>query len=100
MPNRDAIAELGVNRNSKIQPLNENEIQAINSVLDMYSKEKSKVEFARNEFLKRWDSYETLRKLRIWWENVPVPFEITKVGKVLAYTNAKRCDNQLPDLVL
>ena len=46
-----------------------------------------------------WDSFEALRTVRVWWEDISRGFSITSVGKVLAHTNAKRCDKRIPDLI-
>ena len=46
-----------------------------------------------------WKSYSAPKQLQLWWDNIPIAFDITKVGKVLAHTNAKRCDPELPDLL-
>ena len=53
----------------------------------------------KNKFQNIWDSYSSLKKLRIWWEKLPFAFDITRVGTVLAHTNAKRCDSDVPDLI-
>lgn len=75
------------------------EITILENIWEMYSKDdilQSKVD---EEFMKLWDSFETLKQLRMWWDFIPVLFDITKVGTVLAYTNAKRCDPNIPDLL-
>ena len=43
------------------------------------------------------DKYEHISKIKQWWESIPLAFEITSVGKVLAHTNAKRCDSNIPN---
>ena len=49
--------------------------------------------------MKIWDSYEYLHALKLWWDDIPQSFDITQVGRILAQTNAKRCDPSLPDLL-
>ena len=53
-----------------------------------------------NAFLTEWDKYPALKKLRDFYEIIPYAFTITQIGIVLAYTNAKRCDNSIPDMLL
>ena len=53
---------------------------------------------AEDRFVQKWDSFETLHKLKLWWEKTPY-FVITPVGRILAHTNAKRCDPKIPDLI-
>ena len=47
-----------------------------------------------------WDSYPALNKLHHWWDGLSNAFTITHVGTVLAHTNARRCDNSIPELPL
>lgn len=97
---RSSISELrlrgvGVNR-----PISEGEIKILKDIWNMYSYEDALIQKVKDEFIKILDSFSGLKATRIWWENIPCPFEITKVGRVLAHTNAKRCDPDLPDLNL
>lgn len=102
--NREAIANLSMNTripNSNVivrRALTDNEVKAIQCVWDMYEHDESKRTRIRNEFMKKWDSYETLKMVRIWWEAMPHSFDITSVGKVLAHANAKRYNDKVPDL--
>ena len=48
--------------------------------------------------MKKWDSYEALKMVRLWWDELPHSFDITSVGKVLAHANAKRYNDKVPDL--
>ncbi len=44
--------------------------------------------------------YNTLQGISKWWMQIPCAFNITSVGSVLAYTNAKRCDPRVPEIPL
>ena len=33
-----------------------------------------------------------------WWNEIPMAFDITAVGTVLAHANAQRCDSSIPPL--
>lgn len=68
-------------------------------VVDMYSKEQKLISSATNAFMSMWDSYDTLRRIRYWFESIPVWFRINSIGHALAQTNAKRCDPTFPDLM-
>lgn len=50
------------------------------------------------KFMDEWNSRQNLKKLREWWENISVSLQLTSVGKVLAHSNAQRCDKNLPSL--
>ncbi len=81
------------------RPLSEVEIEALEGVWELYSKDKMMLDTVKDEFIKTWDTFESLKKIRNWWEQIPCSFDITMVGTVLAHTNAKRCDSSLPDLL-
>lgn len=68
-------------------------------ILDLYSKDKKLQDTAKNNFMNMWDSYEVLKKIKEWFNNIPVYFRINSVGKALAQTNAKRCYPEFPDLI-
>lgn len=99
--NKEFIKELFITNDntSSSRHLNEVEIEALEEVWELYSKDGMMLNTVKDEFIKIWDTYESLKKIRIWWEEIPCSFEITRVGTVLAHTNAKRCDPTLPDLL-
>ena len=73
--------------------------EVVQQVLDLYSKDKTMLERARNNFIGLWDSIESLRMIRNWWDQIPSAFEVSCIGRVLAQTNAKRVFPQSPDLI-
>lgn len=66
---------------------------------NLYSRDSNAIKMAHNKFIEIWDSYENLKKVRLWWEAIPNFFDITYIGRVLAQTNAKRMDPDLPDMI-
>ncbi len=81
--NQEAIAEMMLVNNNVVRKISNNEVDALNKIWNLYSKDSSAMETAKNEFMKIWDSYDSLKEVRIWWEKIPVAFEITRVGTVL-----------------
>lgn len=75
-----------------------NQKEAVRAVWDMYSQNGSQMEQVKNNYLEMWDSFHFLHQFRLWWERQPEVFNITEVGRILANTNAKRCDDRIPDL--
>lgn len=73
--------------------------EALRPILDLYSKDKELLGTANNNFIEMWDSYETLRIIREWFDRLPAAFRINSVGYALAHTFAKRCYPDYPDLV-
>lgn len=45
-----------------------------------------------------WKKRKALASLCEWWDSIPILFEITAVGKVLAHSNAQRCDKSIPPM--
>ena len=103
-----AIKSLTMTRNiivngqvlSQSSPINEKEISTLEEIWDLYSKDEESKRLAVLLFMKEWDSYPSLKNLRVWWDNLSLAFDITHVGTVLAHTNARRCDNTIPELPL
>lgn len=78
--------------------LSEKQKEAINSVYDLYDKNVNvKTENIR-VFMESWDKRANLNALKNWWNNLNIGIQITSVGRVLAHSNAQRCDKNLPPL--
>lgn len=103
-----AIKELQIPRNvlskgsgvTQDSLITESEISALEAVWDLYDTDKNMKKKAVSMFMKEWDSYPSLKRLHAWWDALPMTFDITHVGTVLAHTNARRCDKSLPELPL
>jgi hypothetical protein len=76
--------------------LSETQIKAIDSIYDLYSQDGNIKQNNINLFMTEWNKRPNLKTLREWWDNIPISFTITSVGKVLAHSNAQRCDKSLP----
>lgn len=78
--------------------VNEQEISALENIWDMYSKDIEANNLAKSNFVSMWDNYTVLKRLHEWWDSIPLAFNITHIGSVLACINARRCDDSLPEL--
>lgn len=78
--------------------LTKEQIKAINSVYDLYSQDGTLKQKNIESFMAEWDKRQSLKVLKEWWDNIPTILTITSAGKVLAHSNAQRCDNKLPPL--
>lgn len=78
--------------------LSEAQKTAIKSIYDSYKKDVQIRQQNAKKFMDEWNNRENLKKLREWWENIGVSLQLTSVGKVLAHSNAQRCDKNLPSL--
>lgn len=97
--NIEVIEKLGFNCDSVLVPLSNEQKNALKQIWGMYEKKAALKKQAEDRFIEIWDSFDTLHELKTWWDSIPLVFSITQVGRVLAQTNAKRCDPTLPDLI-
>ncbi|MBQ9940578.1 MAG: hypothetical protein IJO74_03460 [Clostridia bacterium] len=76
------------------------EIEVLNNIWDLYSNDAQLKENVKRAFMQKWDTYESLKSVRLWWEALPHSITITPTGKVLAHANAQRYNKQIPDINL
>lgn len=106
--NKDAIRELNrastkiVNGKAMevLEPLSANDISVLETIWELYTTDTDITQKAIVAFMLEWDSHPSLKTLHTWWNSLPYAFDITHVGTVLAHTNARRCDNRIPELPL
>ncbi|MEM6719262.1 MAG: LPO_1073/Vpar_1526 family protein [Bacteroidota bacterium] len=104
VPNRHEINRLVFQGRNKINnsitqiPLTEDQKNALNFIHDLYKQDGNVKNENVKKFMEEWDKRSNLKILREWWDNIETSFQITSVGKVLAHSNAQRCDKELPPL--
>lgn len=81
-----------------IQDLTTKQIEVLNKIFDMYAVDSNMQKTVKEHFCEEIEKRKYLNMIKEWWNQIPSAFKITIVGKVLAHSNAKRCDNTLPDL--
>lgn len=79
-------------------PLSVKQINALNSIYELYKQDHNIKQENIKLFMEKWDKNTNLKMLKDWWDNLDVLIQITSVGKVLAHSNAQRCDKSLPPL--
>lgn len=72
------------------------EVEALNKIWKLYLTDSKLAKQVKHTFMEKWDSYDTLRLIRMWWEALPHSFTITPIGKVLAHANAQRYCSKVP----
>lgn len=97
--NEPSIDKLTFKNGQIRMPIGEEQKNAIRQVWGLYSRDSNLHNEAKTNFMKLWDGYDSLHQLREWWESIPGAFQITRVGEILAHTNAKRCSPNIPDLI-
>lgn len=68
-------------------------------IIELYSKDGKLLETAKNNFMEMWDSFDILKMVKNWFNDIPIFFRINSVGKALAQTYAKKCYPGFPDLI-
>lgn len=96
--NKQSIDKLMWERDRTRAPINSKQKQVLKQIWDLYSQDSVLKKQVEENFMRIYDSFEALHDFRLWWESIQQPFNITLIGRILAYTNAKRCDSTLPDL--
>jgi len=79
-------------------PLTDAQKNIVKSIYDLYKKDAGIRQQNVNKFMEEWNKQPNLSKLREWWDNINAGIQLTSVGKVLAHSNAQRCDKNLPPL--
>ncbi len=78
--------------------LSQSQKDAINQVLSLYSQDEALKKEIANNFVGLINKYEHVSIVRNWWNSVNIAFNLTSVGRVLAHTNALRCDASIPPI--
>ncbi|MBP5404791.1 MAG: hypothetical protein J6Y74_02460 [Clostridia bacterium] len=78
--------------------LSDNQKAVLMEIFDSYDKTSTLISAVRENFNKKIQSYEWIRKAEIWWDQLKPYFQITSIGRAIAQANAKRIDPSLPDL--
>ncbi|HCE53637.1 MAG TPA: hypothetical protein DER05_00985 [Lutibacter sp.] len=88
------------NGNKLIIPiqLTEEQKNAIKSIYILYKQDETIKQQNIKILMEEWDKRQNLKILKEWWDSIGTSIQITSVGKVLAHSNAQRCDKNLPPL--
>lgn len=92
----DGYMRLNMDNNTE---LSQEGKEVLLQVKNYYTNDNAAMQLACDNFIQIWDSFENLKKVRVWWDTIPYAFDISCLGRVLAQTNLKRIDPSLPDLI-
>lgn len=104
IPYRDAILnlkyfkELGNGIRVTIN-INETQTKALYEIFDLYEQDKKIIDVFSEKLSSMMNNYKRLAMAMAWWNQVPVPFETTLPGRVLANANAHKIDSNIPIVV-
>ena len=71
---------------------------ALVSVYDLSDNNEEIKKKVVERFMDEWMKRKALASLCKWWDSIPIIFQITAVGNVLAHANAQRCDKSIPPM--
>lgn len=71
---------------------------ALYSIYNLYKKNEPTKQQNIKKLMEEWDKRTNLKILQKWWDSININVQLTSVGKVLAHSNAQRCDKNLPPL--
>lgn len=93
----DVIIEMNIGSEITIKYLTMEQRDTLFNIFDSYDNETVET---KNTFKNMMYSKENFKKLIDWWNNnmINISIDLTSIGRVLAYTNAKRIDNTLPEM--
>lgn len=91
------IFENGLSKMTR-EHLTSTQLGVLKSIYGLYTHDDSIKEENIKVFMEEWNKFPNLKILREWWDNIPNFLQITSVGRVLAHSNAQRCDKSLPSL--
>ena len=78
--------------------LTEEQKKSIISIYDLYHQDENLKQKNIKILMEEWDKRQNLKTLREWWNNINTNIQLTSVGRVLAHSNAQRCDKNLPPM--
>lgn len=65
-------------------PLNREQFLAFKHLSEITYKDGRNVESLTSNLIKEWNNYETLNKVMVWWNQLPIFFAITPIGVAIA----------------
>ena len=104
IPDRHQIGSITISKQElyegqliqRFSNLSEKQKDAVNMVYDLYDKDINVKKENIRLFMESWDERVNLVVLKDWWNGLDAGVQITSVGRVLAHSNAQRCDKNLP----
>lgn len=100
---KDEIENLSLNNNIAgrifVIPLNEAQRSALRTIRDMYSKDSQLSKQMKDWVIKQWETFNYLSRFSEWWKQLPISFDITAAGRILANANANRVDSSISKIL-
>lgn len=96
----DLVITDGVSIEEHIEnkPLTQEQKDCLYEIFDSYSNDNGEIELVKKRFEDLLSSFPSMNTVIDWWNSLSNRIELTSIGKVIAQSNAKRLDPDLPDL--
>jgi hypothetical protein len=78
--------------------ISEEQKKALKNIYELYKQDENVKQENIKVFMQEWGKRQNLKTLKEWWDSIDINIQLTSVGKVLAHSNAQRCDKTLPPL--
>lgn len=96
---KDEIENLSLHNNIAgqifVTPLTEAQRSALRTIRDMYSVDSQLSKQMKEWVVKQWEAFNYLNSFSEWWKQLPISFDITAAGRILANANANRIDSSI-----
>lgn len=96
---KDEIDTLSLHNNIAgphfVVPLNNAQKNALKSIRNMYIKDSQLLKQMKEWVVEQWGAFHYLNKFSEWWKQIPISFDITAAGRILANANANRIDSTI-----
>ena len=99
IPCNQDLESLRVCSGTESRQISSAEVEVLKSILSLYTRDVHYTGIAEENFTKLWHSFPVFTEISKWWEQIPTAFVLTNIGRILAQTNAKRLNSNMPDLV-
>lgn len=82
----------------KMVNFSEKQKELLKSIYKSYEKNSSKISEIKTKFNLLLDSFENIKNINNWWNNIPNSFTITSIGRTLGHVNAINVYPDFPSL--
>lgn len=99
--NKENIKDFCFGNNRKgYTPISEKQRSVLEEIFDSYQNDKSCEQAIKEAFYEKIKEFTYLNKVMEWWnQNLKPALIINSIGRVIAHTNAKRLNEDIPDMV-
>ena len=91
-------ASIDGEKDSILQTFEADQLDCIRMAFANYSKDGVLMNQVKQRFIQALNSHESIARAISWFNSISNAMTITSVGRVIAHTNAKRIDPDIPDL--